>query len=96
MELKKITEKELLPYLTELVSLLRTKDPYTWIKISDIANDVDRFIGIVEMLAKERIFSEEDCYCIIEIKEDSLVRLDPEFIINQNKRIYGNSIKTKK
>jgi hypothetical protein len=81
MTLNDITDDELQNYLVELVPRLLREPPTRWVRIDTIAKDVARFINICQCLADHGCFRQpDDPRCVIEIKEDSLVRLDPCYI----------------
>lgn len=82
---EEITPAEIELYTTKLVPILLRVSPYKWMRIDDIAKDVGRFIDICQHLADRGYFQDEDGYVIIEVKEDTFVRLDPTYIRRHNK-----------
>lgn len=79
-EIEKITPEEENTYIRRLIPTLSRYPPGQWVRISDIARDLERFIHISQQLAKEGFFDDENGYCILEIKEDAFVRLDPQYL----------------
>lgn len=74
------TAKKDAKYRLELVPRLSRYQPGQWVSIADIANDVEDFISTVQRLCNDRLFDDADGYCIIEIKEEAFVRLDPDYL----------------
>lgn len=81
IDIKEITAEELQTYTTKLVPRLMRLQPWEWIRIDEIAKDVDRFIDIVECLYNHGYFVDEQNFLIIELsKDNNRVRLDPMYI----------------
>lgn len=70
-------------YLREFIPKLLKYQPRQWVPIDQLANDVGDFIETVLKLCAEGHFTDAEGYCIIDIKEDAFVRLDPEYLRRQ-------------
>ena len=82
IELTDIPEAEFNHYFRSLIPRLLRERPRRWTKIADIANDPERFVGIIECLATYGYFDNNSGYCMIELSDDSLyVRIDPNAIL---------------
>ena len=77
MEQIDITPEELETYTRQLIPKLARYPPCRWVRISDIAHNVERFIHICQQLANTGAFDDEDGILQIDISQDSLVRLSP-------------------
>ncbi len=77
MEQIDITPEELETYTRKLIPKLARYPPGRWVRISDIAHNVERFIQICQHLANTGAFDDEDGILQIDISQDSLVRLSP-------------------
>lgn len=80
MEFEEITAEEIETYTTKLVPCLMRYPPRQCVQIDVIAKDVDRFIAICQHLANRGCFQDHNGDLILEIKEDTFVRLDPMYI----------------
>ncbi len=80
MEFEEITAEEIETYTTKLVPHLMRYPPRQWVQIDVIAKDVGRFIAICQHLANRGYFQDDNGDLILEIKEDTFVRLDPMYI----------------
>lgn len=69
-------------YLRELIPRLSQYRPGQWVAIVDVANDVGDFIDTVQRLVNAGHFNDNHGYCVIDIKEDAFVRLDPDYLRN--------------
>lgn len=67
-------------YLRELVPRLSRYQPGQWIAIADIANEINDFIDTVQRLCDAGYFLDKQGYCIIDVKEDAFVRINPEYL----------------
>lgn len=97
LDLKNILPNEIVNYSNKLIPNLLKYRPFEWVAITIIADDVDRFISIVECLAAYGTFNNYLGWGIIEIKEDKFVRVDPFTLLYPNKLAYqwNNKLKTK-
>ena len=85
MEKIQITPEEFETYSKKLIPCLMRHPPDQWVRIDTIANNVDRFIDICQDLCNRGCFEDEDGFLILEIKENTFVRLDPMYIRRHSK-----------
>lgn len=85
IEIEEITPEEHEIYTMRLVPRLLRVAPYRWIRIDTIAKDVGRFIDICQCLADYGYFCDLDGWLILDIYKDSLVRLEPLYVISLKK-----------
>ena len=88
MNLTDIQNEEIRRYNDTLIPRLKKYKPYQWVEISSIANDTSRFIEIVTLLHHLKIFDNYMGWSLIEIKENSLIRIDPMTILKPHKIAY--------
>ncbi len=81
----KISSEEFDIYIKELVPRLMRFPPGQWIRIDTLAKDVNRFIAICQNLYDRGYFEDDDGFLVLEIKEDTFVRLDPMYIRRHSK-----------
>ena len=77
MENLDITPEEIETYSRKLIPKLARYPPWHWVRIADIAHNVERFIGICQYLADRGAFDDEDGEMQIDIYKDTFVRLNP-------------------
>lgn len=79
-----LSDEEFLRYLRLLVAQLSRLPPYRWQQIAAIAGNPEEFIEIVQSMCNDRLFDWIDDFgnrcCFIDIKDDSLIRLDPMYV----------------
>lgn len=97
MENDEITPKELKIYTQKLIPKLARYPPGCWVKISDIAHNVERFIHVCQQLANTGAFDDPDGDLMIDIFQNSLVRLNPMYWIKKQKcSPYDRKVQRKK
>lgn len=99
MEKIDITPNEIDNYTRKLIPKLARYPRGRWVPISDIAHNVGRFIQICQQLADTGAFDDEDGDLMIDIFQDSLVRLNPMYWTKkqlQNKSPYDSKVQRKK
>ncbi len=96
MSHKNLSPDVLEKYTVTMVSYLEGLPAGDWCKITSLAHnpeelDVVEFITTVQSLSNDGYYNREEEYgyisCVIEIKEDSFIRLSPPYIrfLNKNK-----------
>ena len=76
-----ITNQEWVHYLRDLIPTLRRYPAHYWVPISSIANNVERFVAIVDYFARGGEFMSRNRIQLIEFNRDeTLVRLIPPAI----------------
>lgn len=76
-----ITQQEWEHYLRDLIPILRRYPAHHWVPISSIANNVERFVAIVDYFAAGCEFMSRNRVQLIEINGDeTLIRLIPDAI----------------
>ena len=81
MKREEITDKEFSDYTTRLIPKLRQQPRHKWTQIGTLTDNVPRFIEICQYLANEGHFDDESGYLIIEVWQDSLIRLDATYLM---------------
>lgn len=79
-----LSDEEFLRYLRLLVAQLSRLPPYRWQQIAAITGNPEEFIEIVQSMCNDGLFDWIDDFrnrcCFIDIKDDSLIRLDPMYV----------------
>lgn len=85
---EEITDKEFKDYTTRLIPRLRPLPSGKWVRIDVLTDNVPRFIDICQYLANTGYFSDDNGWLILEVYQDSLIRLNPMYQMNRNNNKY--------